>query len=647
MPRSGKRREKRTAAAPPAPKSASAPRRERGEGAFLMWGLCAAVALLVVGVHWPVLSAQALSIDDNQYLTDNPLVQDPGWTSAGRFLGEVFEPSTVRGYYQPLAMISLMVDYALGGREGALFAFHRTSLLLHVASVVLIVWILYLLLRNAWVAGVVGLLFGVHPLTVEAIAWIGERKTMLAATFGLASVLLYVIYARRDGKQGGEQFGMRGRWLAFGGSLLAFVLALLSKPTSTPLPVALVLLDVWPLGRMGRRALLEKIPFFAIAGVSAVITLASQGSTSALRAPSARPMVDQVLTLLYNIAFYVRQFAWPWAVSGNYVRPRPFGLENPVVLLSVVGSVVLVVGLLLLWRRTKAPAVGWLVFFFLIFPTMGVIGFTNVVAADKFFYLPAIGFLLVMAWGLRSLWERSAGMRRARVWRLAVVGVPLVLAGCAAVGTRATLSAWQDSISLYRHMIDVDGNSATAHYNLGLLLMREQDYAAAEAHFAAAATLHGAHDRAEREWGLALERQGRDAEALPHYERAVEINPRYVPGLLSLAGALLETEDAEEALTYYRAAIELQPGRALLHHHLGIGLHKLGRYSEAVGAYREALRLNPRYARAYYNLGVSLLRLGRNAEAAEAFAGCVRLEPDHASAQQALELARRRAGGGG
>ncbi|MFH0980558.1 MAG: glycosyltransferase family 39 protein, partial [Planctomycetota bacterium] len=244
------------------PRDTSREWREPGTGPHrgLLAVLILVVALTVAAVHWPALSAQTLSFDDAQYLTKNLLVQNPSWASAGRFLREVLEPSTVSGYYQPLAMISLMLDHALGGRADQLRPFHRTSLILHISNTALVIVLLYLLFRQAWVAVAVGLLFGLHPLTVEPIPWIGERKTLLATFFALCCFITYVGYARRRS------------WKRYVACLVWFVLALMSKPTTTPLPVLLLLLDYWPLRRLNKRAVLEKVPFLIIAGLSAVIT---------------------------------------------------------------------------------------------------------------------------------------------------------------------------------------------------------------------------------------------------------------------------------------------------------------------------------------------------------------------------------------
>ncbi len=201
--------------------------------------LIIATAAIAAAVHWPALSAKAASFDDDQYLTENGLVKNPSLNSARRFLFEVLEPSTVEGYYQPLAMISLMLDYAAGGRETNLRPFHTTSLAFHTANTALVIVLLYMLFGNIWAAAGAGLLFGVHPMTVEPIPWVGERKTLLAAFFALWSLILYVRYSRNGG------------WKSYAGCFLMYLLALMSKPTSVPLPVVMFLMDYWPLERIG------------------------------------------------------------------------------------------------------------------------------------------------------------------------------------------------------------------------------------------------------------------------------------------------------------------------------------------------------------------------------------------------------------
>jgi len=254
----------------------------------ILAGFLVVVATCATFAHWPVLSGRALSFDDSMYLEKNELVQNPSWRSARRFLSEVLEPSTVTGYYQPLAMISLMLDYAMGGRSDNLLPFHITSLCLHVFNTSLIIVFLYVLFGRVWPAVVGGLLFGLHPLTVEPVAWVAERKTLLASFFALWCMIIYVRYAR-----GGN------RRLLIGSAVL-YVLALMSKPTTTPLPVLLLLLDFWPLGRLNRRALLEKVPLFVIMLIFGIITVISQGRTATITMPYEYSYVRIPLVVCHN-----------------------------------------------------------------------------------------------------------------------------------------------------------------------------------------------------------------------------------------------------------------------------------------------------------------------------------------------------------
>ena len=276
----------------------------RGDGKTLpkmvvLLVLIAIVCGAVVVVHYPALSAQAISFDDSQYLSNNTLVQNPSWGSARRFLTEVLEPSTVGGYYQPLTMISLMLDCGMGGSDDNLMPFHRTSLILHTANTFLIVVLLYLLFGNAVIAAAVGLLFGLHPMAVETIAWVGERKTLLAAFFALWSLIFYARYASKNS------------WVTYACCLAAYVLALMSKPTSTTLPVVMLLMDFWPLKRLSRRAVLEKIPFFTLVAISAVITYVSQSRTSITSLPTNYGIERIPFILCHNIVFYLYKIIWP------------------------------------------------------------------------------------------------------------------------------------------------------------------------------------------------------------------------------------------------------------------------------------------------------------------------------------------------
>ncbi|MGB8226876.1 MAG: hypothetical protein WCE45_08460, partial [Sedimentisphaerales bacterium] len=291
---------------------------ETGLLTVLIIAVCAAVLI----THWPALSAKAVSYDDEQYIFDNILVRTPGLASAWRFLTEVFEPSTVAGYYQPLTMISLMLDYALGGQTTSLLPFHITSLMLHIANTAMIILLLNQLFGRVWIAAAVGLLFGVHPLTVEPIPWASERKTLLAAFFVLWSLVLYIHFVRKGNRK------------AYLGCIVMYVLALMSKPTSTPLPLLMLLMDFWPLKRLKWQTILEKLPLFVIGAISAVITYVSQSLTLEVITPHAYGPMRVPFIVCHSIIFYLGKMVWPVNLSSHYPFPDPVGLSNPMVLIG-------------------------------------------------------------------------------------------------------------------------------------------------------------------------------------------------------------------------------------------------------------------------------------------------------------------------
>jgi Flp pilus assembly protein TadD len=547
--------------------------------------LITAICGVVVITHWPALAAKALSFDDQQYLTGNALVQNPSWNSAKRFLTEVLEPSTVEGYYQPLAMISLMLDYATGGRKNNLIPFHTTSLALHTANTALIIVLLYLLFGNIWAAAAAGLLFGVHPMTVEPIPWVGERKTLLGAFFAFWSLILYVRYARSGG------------WKSYLGCFLLYLLALMSKPTSTPLPAVMLLMDYWPLNRLGKKTIFEKIPLFVMGGIFACITYISQHRTAVTVLPTKYGPEYVPAVLCHNIIFYLYKIIWPVNLSSHYAFPKPFGLSSPVVLAGVIGTCILIPVLLLSLRFTKAALTGWLIFFVATFPTMGVIGFTTVIASDKFAYLPSIGLLMALAAFL--IW--LSRFRKAAVITIFVV---MMLAASEAFASRRYLAYWKDSVTLTMHMLTLAPDSAQLNNNLG----------------------------------YALAADGNTKQAIEFYQRALQLEPNYPVAITNLGCVYADTGNLEKAVEMHRKAIALRPSLALAHYNLASVYGKLGRHDEAMAEYKKALELNPDIVEVHFGLGIAYANSKLYSQAEEEFKRTLKLNPEYAQAHFSLAL---------
>ena len=558
-----------------------------------------AVAGIVVGAitlvtFWPVLGARAILFDDYEYVIQNPLVQHPSWRSAWLFLSEVRSPSTVSGYYQPLAMTSLMIDYALG--RGDYQVFHAVSLGLHVGCTILVIGLVYALFGDIWAAAAAGLLFGLHPGAVESMAWVSDRKTLVATFFALGSLILYVRHARRPAA---------GNYSA---CLLLFGLALLSKPTVTLLPVVLMLMDFWPLRRWGRRSILEKLPLLGLAGISAAITSISQGAAGGVITPEQYPIWGTPLILAHNIIFYLRNILWPAHLSAYYPWPKPFNLSQPAVQIGLIGTLLLLPILIASIRWTRALLVSWLMFFVIILPAIGIIGFTTSIAADRFAYLPKIGLLI----GLAYFIHRVNQSNKHRQWFVAAAVL------CASVAeirwTREYLQEWGNSERLLRYMVAQSPKSPYLHGNLGNVLQGEGKIEDAAREYLAALAL-GEDVAAHQGLGEILRSQGNLIEAERHLRAAHNLLPQDVGTAVNFAIVLDRLHKFDESSAIFEQVVRARPHMASVFFDYGLSLFRQGRLDAAEQTLRRALELQADHGGAHYQLGCLLASRGQFREA--------------------------------
>jgi len=610
----------------------SADRRAAGEGVSLpaspvtpqrslrkrliLGSLILVVCVATAAVHWPVLSAQALCFDDQQYLTDNALVCKPSWRSAGRFLTEVLAPSTVAGYYQPLNMISLMLDYAMGGRPENLRPFHRTSLALHVLNTAMIILLLLGLFDQPVVAAMAGLLYGVHPLTVEPIAWVGERKTLLASFFNLACLLTYVHYCRRGGRA----------WSAT--SLVLYVFALVSKPTAAPLPLLLLLLDYWPLHRFRPRMIIEKIPFFAVLVVFAVITVISQAHKGGIEQSGEGGLMQIPAMIGYLIPFYLGKIVWPTNLTSAYVPPDPLSLLNPLVACGAVATCVLLGLTLVSLRWTRGPFVGWLFFLIAIFPTLGVVKYTWMIAADKYVYLPLVGLLMVLTWAIGHAWK--TGPRLGTPVK-AVLAVLVLLIGTAeARGARQCIARWRDTVTHAEYMANLAPNLATVHNHLGDAVGSRGRLDEAIGHFRTALALKPGYSEAVYNLGMALRLRGDLEEATDLLLRCVRSEPSNADAHYGLGLAMISQGERDKGVAHLREALRIRPDLAIARYSLGKQLELQGNWDEAADQFRQALDRLPDNAEVCASLGSVLQAQGRLDEAIKCFRRSIQINPGNA-----------------
>lgn len=548
--------------------------------------LCGALGI-VLAVYWPALSAGALYMDDKFYL--GPVTRNPSWASVKAIFGEVLSPSMVNGYYQPLSLLSLMLDFLDPTAMTSLLPFHRTSLSLHLANVALIVCLLYALFRHWLTAAWLGTLWGLHPLNADAILWVAERKTVLSTTFALAALLCYVAYARHADRTG------RRDWRRYGASLLAYVCAVLSKPTALPVVLLLPLLDFWPLARPVRRNLLEKLPFAVVCLLSAMVTVISQaqagdGGHAQLMKPHYLPLV-----MGYSLGFYLLKLVWPTGLVADYLAPQPFGLGNPEVLASTIAGLGFVAAIVLSARRTRAWLCGGLFLVITVLPTLGIVRFTSSITANRSVYLPVVGLLLPLAWQLGRWWNGAPGHKGTAAVRALLAAVLGTATFGAAAGTLRYESHWQTSVGLLQYYISQRPNDGRFYTRLGNEWIARRDYPSSIAAFEQAARLSPGWAENHLNLGRALFTVGDYPAAERAFTEALRQTPNDWRAHMLMGMTLEQRQDPNAALRAFRTAAQLAPRAAQPHFDIARILAAQGDRDGAAEEYRRALLLEPRF----------------------------------------------------
>lgn len=548
------------------------------------------IPLFVTVIFIPVLSSRAIYIDDNQYMTENHLVRNPSVRSGLRFFREVLNPSTVEGYYQPLSMLSLMMDNGLGGRPDNLAPFHRTGLLLHIFNTLLIVIILYKLFKNLWLAGCMGLLFGLHPITVESVAWISDRKTLLSSFFCLLSLLIYIRYVN---------LGKR-HWLTT--ALLFYVLALLSKPTSLLVPFLFLILDYGFFNRLNWDSVKEKSVFYVMAVIAAVITFLSQRNTASLSSDSEFVLFHASGLIGYNFLFYLRRFFWSFDIPRYFPYPQKLLSSLLFHFLMIALLIVLIALCIFLLRRSKKIVCGILIYMLALLPVIQFLRFTGMGAADKYLYFPALGILLALAAIVEKVSEKTGTFRKYATGLLCLCFFVVIIFHSLVI--RKGLSCWKDTVSLYNCLLQKSPHEALLHNNLGIEYRRIGKINKAIYHFTEAIAYDPKSIKAYNSLGLALNSLHKYQEAMEYLMKAAEINPKDAETYCNI-GIICESQDnTKEARNYYQKAIALKPSFIEAHMNYANLLLAENRYNEARLIY-DSLMDSGHYAEA--NLGIGMI----------------------------------------
>jgi tetratricopeptide (TPR) repeat protein len=614
-----------------------------------------ALALLTVLVYLPVFENELVEYDDDYYITQNPNLK-LGLSAEG--LSWALTESYGANWY-PLTWLSYMLDYEFFGFSAP--ALHGVNLALHVASAVLL---LYTFLRMTGALGAsafVAAIFALHPTHVESVAWAAERKDVLSALFWMLTLFAYV---RHSEKPAPRRLALVALFLALG---------LMSKPMLVTLPFVLLLLDVWPLGRVGKtprgRLVLEKAPLLALVALSSVITFFAQRAEGAVQPLQTYTLGVRVANALVAYVAYIGKLFWPARLSPYYPHPGDDipGWQPAAAFAALAAATLILLALARRDDRLRFLPVGWLWYLGTLVPVIGIVQVGQQAMADRYTYLPYIGLSIMVAFGLAEVAKRVSVPRSA----LIAAGAATLLAF--AVVASAQVRVWRDTVSLFEHALRVTDENALAHINLGVAYLNRGRLEDAERELAEAIRIHPGAAEAHAALAGVRAKQGRSEEALELYRAALRLDPGSSSTHRDMAQLLLALGDSTQALVHFREAAALAPadgdalvdlalalsreGRqeeavakleeasrlpldeARLHQNWGVVLMERGDLEEASKHFERALVLRPGYAAAHFSAGQTSMRLGSFAEAVEHFREAVRIEPEDEEAHYYLGLA--------
>jgi protein O-mannosyl-transferase len=623
--------------------------------------ICALLSLTTLWLYWPVRD-YGFVFDDSIFVTDNRMVQSGLNSESVRW---IFSSTfTTLG---SVVWLSHMLDCHLFGMNAG--AHHMTGITIHIANSILLFLLLRSLTTTLWRPAFVAMLFAIHPMRIESVAWIAERRDVLSMFFFLLTLMAYTLYAKRRS------------YLAYAAALLLFAVGLVCKQIVVTLPCVLLLLDFWPLKRLslpewnrGGKAtksvtrpvnlmgiVLEKLPFLAMTAAVSLATLVNPEVRSEISAMEGIPMALRIQNAFISYIRYLAKLFWPVDLAVLYPYPDSWPLAyvaGSVLCLSAITALVLCK-----IRRHPYLSIGWFWYLGTSVPIIGLLQLGRQSIADRYTYLPFIGLFIMVAWGVGH-YVSTQNQRRA-----ATLGAMAVFAACL-IGTRAELPYWKNNETLFaralavttdnevaytnlgkelfllgkraegrQHCIEalrINPKSVNARNNLGVDYYESGEYEKAIEHFQVAIDVAPNGAIALNSMGNALNKLGRFQEAIKYFRKSIEAKPDYPEAHLSLGVALDRTDQLDEAIREYFIAIQLRPDYAKAYNNLGNTLSKQNRLDEAVVNYNRALKLNPKDASIYNNLAVVLERLDRLVEATPLFREALRLDPAYDTAQSNL-----------
>ncbi len=623
-------------------------------------GLAAAVLV----VFWRVGGYEFIYYDDGAYVFENPHVLG-GWSLEG--LKWAFT-TTMQLHWHPLTWLSLMTDSQFFGRDPG--AFHLVNLVIHVLNTLLLFYVLHRMTGAVYCSAFVAALFGVHPLHVEPVAWVADRKDLLNAFFWMTTLWMYLRYVRKP--------RLSNALFVF----VSFVCSLMAKSMSVTLPLILLVLDYWPLNRfvgekpeaaassqqgkkststpvkgkgkkrenkqseltssspLGRafaahsmsRLFVEKALLFFPMIIGAVITLMviQRKNVSFIDLSKLLPSLNTLEGAIVAYAKYLYLMVWPSGLAIPYPLVRKIPMWEVLLSLAVLAAI----SFLAYWRRRQNPYLlaGWLWYLVTLLPVIGLVRSGPHSQADRYTYIPLVGVFIMIAWGAADLFAKSRHRQR-----ILGIGAALSILVCIAVSS-AQVGHWENTTTIFSHSVSVTKNNNVAHTNLGLRLLESGKTDEAIAHFLEAIRGHPRDKHAQCNLGNAYRQKNDLPKAIYHYEKALSIDPKYVNANYNLANVYLELNKLDLCEKYFLKAIERDKQHYRAHLNLATAYSMMGKSGEAIAHFRESIKTQPDQPRAYYGLGMEYLRLEGLEQAELNFKRALQIKPNYEQAHYRLGM---------
>jgi len=659
--------------------------------------LCLVLTVVTLAAFWQVKDHDFINYDDNEYITENHPVKT-GLT----FKGVTWAFTTFHaGNWHPLTWLSHMLDVQLFGLKPGWH--HLMNLLFHIANTLLLFLVLHRMTKALWQSAFVAALFALHPLHVESVAWVAERKDVLSTFFWMLTMGAYVFYVEKPETR---------RYLV---ALFFFALGLMAKPMLVTLPFVLLLLDYWPLKRLQygkadpenlaeilppsaskkqkrkskkqltdkekaqvktptaspyrwtliRTLVWEKVPFVVLSVASSVITYVAQQKVGAMSSLQSFPLSARIGNALVSYCSYMVKMVWPENLAVLY--PHPGIVPSWQVLGAVLFLALSIFFILRMVRRVPYLTIGWLWYLGTLVPVIGIVQVGLQGMADRYTYVPLIGLFIMIAWGAPDL------LKRWRYKKNALAVLSILILSLLTIGTLKQVHHWENSFTLFGRALEVTSNNfiihnergnalkaqgkleeaishyskalrinpnyAYAHNNLGTALQEQGRLAEAISHYSEALRNNKSFAYAHNNMGTVLQEQGKLQEAAHHYAEAIRLRPDYEKPYINLGETFAAQGKYDEAMDYYSKALRINPDLIKIHYNMGTILLSQGKLEEAIAHFREAVRIKPDYVKAHSNLGSALLLSGKKEEAIAHFREALRYEPDHTIVQENLKKA--------